>query len=256
MRLRRARHEKEDPTWEVQGEVRGQLHAYAPEAARLLPPLRDQLAVFSRPRDQADELPAELASTISSLDEAHFAVVEEEVVWPEPRWAERLPVLGWLFGRTVPDPEMKALVEEMARKAHEDEGSHLIDQARLLLSLDKQHADGLYAIPTTTGQVWIYLVEGAPSKLRGGHLLRSLPSGIDWQIHSQREPHAGTRWVAFGLLANEVEGVDLEFPNASVAAQMGSNAFFFEGEGDSSALLAFVLQLADGGSTRLPTEAT
>ncbi len=252
MRCAEGRHAIDGPVWEV----RGQLHHYDPEAA-VHPPLREQLGVFSRPPAQADQVPVEIVSTVRSLDEgrAAFEVPEEEIIWPEPSRAERLPLVGRLFRRTVePDPEMKALLEEMSRKAYEDEGSHLIDEARLLLSFDKQPSGGLYAIPTTTGQVWIYLVQGTPPELRGGHLLRSLPNGIDWQIHSRRGPQEDTRWVAFGLVANEVDRVDLEFLSGIVGAQMGTNAFFFEDEGDPSALVAFVLHLADGSSMRITTE--
>jgi hypothetical protein len=231
------------------------MHLYEPDAPPR-PPLREQLAVFSRPKGEADRVPEALVSTVRSLDEPPTTPdhdVDEEVVQPGLSWAERLPFVGRMFSRRVElDPEMKAMLEDMSRKAEEDQGSDMVDEGRLLLSIDRSR--GLYAIPTTTGQVWVYLLEGPPSGLGGGHLVRNLPDGIDWQIHYRRDPDGGTRWSAFGLLMNDVEGVDLEFAEVSVAAQMGANSFFIEGEGDPSGIIAFVLHLGDGSVRRLTTE--
>jgi hypothetical protein len=190
------------------------MHLYEPDAPPR-PPLREQLAVFSRPKGEADQIPEALSfSTVRSIEEAPTTPhheLEEELVEPKPSWAERLPFVGPMFSRVLElDPETKALLDDMSRKADEDQGSNLVDEGRLLLSIDGGLAP-LYAIPTTTGQVWVYLAEGTGSRLGGGHLVRNLPEGIDWQIHYRRDPGGETRWTAFGLLTDDVEGVDLEF---------------------------------------------
>jgi hypothetical protein len=253
VRLRRRRRKEEAPGWGVIG----RLYHYSPDAPPR-PPLREQIAVFSRPRVGPDYIPEEFLPTVRSIDETEVADdgSEESSVEAEPTWAERLPFVGRIFGRRVElDPEMKALLEDMSRKAMEDQGRHLVDEARLLLSVDDEDQAGLYAIPTTTGQVGVYLIKREPSGLSGGHVIGVLPDGIDWQIHYKLDPGGDRRWVAFGLLANDVEAVDLEFAELSVAAHMGTNAFFYEAEGqDPSDLVAYVLHLRDGSSKRLTTE--
>jgi hypothetical protein len=236
----------------------GLLHSYSPDAPPL-PSLRDQLVVFSRPRNERDELPEEARPTLQLMDAAGTAGghSEENVIAAEPTRVERLPIVGRVFRRRVGfDPEMKALLEDMERKAGEERGSHLISEARLLLSGLGKGRRRLYAIPTTTGEVGVYLVGRARAQV-GGHVVGALPDGIDWQIYYRRDPDGTTRWVAFGLIANDVEAVDLQFDDDSVAAAVGTNAFFYEAEGqDPHSVTAFVLHLNDGTLRRVATDRT
>jgi hypothetical protein len=248
--------------WRRRGEdapssgVMGLLHAYSPDAASG-PSLQQQLAVFRQARTAQDELPDEARGTLSAIDKPDDvdANSEEALIAHEPTWLERLLLVGpSLRQRTELDLETKALFDDLGRRAREDQGSHVTSESRLVLSRLGKDERRLFAVPTTAGQVGLYLIGPEPAQI-GGHVVGRLPDGIDWQIQFRRKDERGYSWVAYGLVENGVEAVDLELGKDSVAAVVGRNAFFYEGEGqDPHAVTAFQLRLDDDTVRRVETD--
>jgi hypothetical protein len=193
------------------------------------PPLRAQLAAFSRPRTSEDQLPPDLDKQVQVFDAALLTQAPAEEVEAKPRGTARLPFLGRVFRRDV-DPRIKAELEALGRKHEEEQGGHLPDGSRLLLrdlGVERLH---LYAVPTTTGQVGFYLV-GREQPRISGSVAAALPEGITWRILYEREPGKPTHLIAFGLVANHVAAVEVELKRERRSAVLANNAFFFEAEG-------------------------
>lgn len=246
MGVKRSAPEDEGPSRGIIGQMYGRsLDAPPP------PPLRERLAAFSRDRTSEDELPAEIAAQVRSFDASLSIEERSEAVEVEARGAPRLPLLGRAFRRDL-DSTIKAELEAMERKSIEEQGRHVPEESRLLLRDLGVERRQLYAIPTTTGQVGIYLVGGNEPGI-GGWLVAALPEKLAWQISYEREPGKPTRLVVFGLVADDVAAVEVELNGQTAPAALANNGFFYEAEGrEPTEVAALILRRHAGGERRIP----
>jgi hypothetical protein len=115
----------------------------------------------------------------------------------------------------------------------------LAHKARLLLEDAGLEGESVVAAPTEDGRVWVSL---APS----GTGSCGYPTSFGLVINGERR---GSRHLVYGLVADEVEGVDLELDGTERAARMGENCFAYGSESSREDMpLRLVLHLEDGST--------
>ncbi len=190
---------------------------------REIPPLRETLSVFRRPRAAEDEVPRDLEADLAARDEML-------------REVGRLMVnLG---------PELTVAISN-AEERRQDEGIPVLGDSRLLLRDLGPDRDRLYALATTTGRV-AYYVTGT-----GGHggVAAALPNGFDASFLAAEDWNAKKWILSFGLVGDGVAALEAEFDRGRTRAVLGSNGFYLELEG--SALPSFIVRSADGAERRV-----
>lgn len=238
---------------QTEGPVRGAIGSLVAVSldAPLPRPLRDQLAVFSRARTPDDEPPAWLNQRLQSWDAAQASDELDEGVEAEPRGLARLPLVGRVLRREL-DPEMKANLEALHQRVADDIGRHVADESRLLLRDLGPRREHLYAVPTTTGQVGVYVVGGETDEM-SGWVAAELLDGIRWHISYGKERGGPMHFNLFGLAADAVVALEVELDGKTEAVRLANNGFYYESEDrDPRDVAAIVLHERGGGERRIP----
>jgi hypothetical protein len=215
--------------------------------------VRNRLAAFARARTPTDELPPDVVGEIGALH-ADRAREEPLGLMADGSDLGRRTLLDRVLRRqpeAVVPAEVLAELDALDRTLAKEEGEHVLHDSRLLLEHLGRDRLRLYAAPTTTGQVWLYLVARELDRLKGGWMVSALPDGISWQLSFKREPGEPTYVRVFGVVANEVAAVEVKLKGDTRSAVLGNNGFFYEATGlEPDEVVGLVLQ-CDADESRL-----
>jgi hypothetical protein len=144
---------------------------------------------------------------------------------------------------------MKAQLEALHAKTAKDLGSHVADESRLLLEDLGTRRERLYAVPTTTGQVGVYVVGAEAGDMRGW-VAAELLDGIRWHISYGQEPGGPTHLSLFGLAADDAVALQVELAGTTESATLANNGFYYESEDREPRDVAAIVYSEHGGDTR------
>jgi HEAT repeats len=199
-----------------------------------MPPLRESLAVFRRPRVAQDELPAALLDAID-LNEGFRDLLDE---------------------RTGLDATRRAVLEQLLERRRAVAGELLFEDSRLLMS-DLGGDGALYALPTTLGSVGLYLWGTDPDRY-GSTVLASLGREVVVSISGAAGKDEAPLLTLFGLAHDDVTAVDVVVAGERHRARVEENGVFYEGAHPIDAYEGLVIAWRGGtetfSSARLPQQ--
>jgi hypothetical protein len=209
------------------------------------PPLRDQLAVFSRTRRPDDDLPVALLRQIKGSPLFGDGEAGGGVSVPQLPLVYRLPLPG-RAGRLEQAKARLAALDEFRARAHAERGSPVPEQSRLLAGPVGVRGHRLFAVPTTKGQVAFFAIE-TNQEGGSGSTAWVLDQGVTWHTSWNRTPEGSVDLLAFGLLSDDVARVEVRVNDANHEAAVGENGFLFETRTqDPDDVTAFEIFYSDG----------
>lgn len=195
-----------------------------PRDATAPEPLPASLAVFARPHRDSDRLPEALIDAITQWEEYEDT---------RPVWSAEAPLL---LSHRLPLPgrarrqrrwrEGWQEAERSARQRAELRGSALVEESRLLTGPVGQSRHRLFGVPTQRGRVMLLLACG--DACEAAFYAAVLSDGFHWHTSWRSRAGGGTELVAYGCLADEVVGVEVEISRIRSEASVGENGFLFE----------------------------
>jgi hypothetical protein len=108
-----------------------------------------------------------------------------------------------------------------------EEGSALYGESRLLVGPVGGKQYRLFGIPTTTGQVGFFAI-AASDDGGAGSTAWVLDRGLTWLTSWNLESDGNILLIAYGLLGDDVVGVQIEINNRTHDVAVGENGFLFE----------------------------
>jgi len=231
---------------------RAPMYAFDPSAPPP-PPLAETLAVFRRPRREEDEPPEPIVSLGRSPEPSEAPRArEDEALESTLPLSYRLPLPGRARRRERLRASF-AYVREAAAVRRRGFGLLIDAESRLLVGPVGARGYRLFATPTTTGVV-VFSAFAAVGPAGGGQFTSVLPHGFTWHMSWRTRADGVVELIAHGLLADDVEAVQVEIGRERYDAVVGENGFLYETSGiDPEDVRGFVLGYRDGTSRHVGT---
>jgi hypothetical protein len=190
-----------------------------------LPPLRDSLAVFRRPRRARDDVPAGLREAIDVYEGFRELLGEE----------------GGL------GPAQRAALERFRERRLAATGELQFEDSRLLLR-DLGGDGALYALPTTLGSMSLYLWGANPDRY-ASTVLASFGREVVVSVNGREAEDEAPLLTLFGLAHDEVAAVDVVVAGARHPARVGENGVFYEDAEPVGSYEGLAIAWRDGTTT-------